>query len=99
MKITAWTNGKGSYGFKISKADRDAYFEREWGTVKIYFPDGKIADANVDKDSFWNGCRELISSDIKRWLCENNHLLSWEKGNPPKFEMTPKGNGEFVVNG
>jgi hypothetical protein len=41
ISATAWNSGKhhasgAGYGLKISVADRDRYFRREWGTVQLH---------------------------------------------------------------
>ena len=87
MIVTAWTNGENGYGIKIDENDRDKHFRREWGRVFVELPNGKVVDANINKDSFWGKkCRELISSTIKEWL-EETGKLPWPKGAPPKFEL------------
>lgn len=88
MRVSAWSNGSGSYGLKIQKRDLEI-FDRNWHTVTVnLFADREkiIAVCNIDKDSFWLNCRELISKDIKHWL-EKKNFLTWEKGYPPIFEM------------
>lgn len=89
MIWTAWTNGKSGFGMKISIADRDRYFKREWGEIELELPkDGGFIRCaiNIDKDSFWNyTCRELIKKEIGDWL-EANKYYPWDDGNPPKFE-------------
>lgn len=88
MQVSAWSNGSGSYGLKVKREDLKN-FDRSWHTViiNLFTDDGKIiAVCNIDKNSFWLNCRELISKDIKRWLEKKNFLI-WEKGNPPIFEM------------
>ena len=98
MFFTAWTNGSSGYGFKITKTDRDACFDREWTEVLIELPaetTPQIAKCNIDKTSFWNDtCRELI----KNWLIKKG-FAPWEKGNPPKFEAWKLNGNHFRVSG
>jgi hypothetical protein len=105
MIWTAWNNGKHhptgiGYGFKVSAADRDRYFNPAWQTVILELPSRSgpvIVEANVGKESFWNSqCRELISKEIGRWLIEEGCVL-WPKGNPPKFIVEPCGDRRFHV--
>lgn len=98
MQVTAWSNGGSGYGLKIRKGDLKN-FKREWGIVIIELPIGKEvvkAKANIDKDSFWKFCNELISKDIRLWL-ERKGLLNWKKGSPPKFEMKHVGRNIFRI--
>lgn len=93
MLVKAWNNGYhhsngNGYGLKISPADRDSYFYREWKTILLEL-DGESNDikVNIDKDSFWNkSCRELISVDIGKWLIKHK-LAPWQKGNPPTLNL------------
>lgn len=103
MIVTAWNNGDhhesgAGYGLKVSAADRDRYFRREWGTVVLElegYP--KLVEVNIDKDSFWGlKCRELISQEIGGWL-KRNGLAPWAKGKPPKFIIEPKPENRFFV--
>lgn len=92
---TAWNNGQhhrsgAGYGLKISAADRDRYFRREWGTVELRMIGGaEPIRINIDKASFWNGtCRELISVDLGRWLLAKQ-LAPWPNGQPPRLTLIP----------
>ena len=102
MKVTAWNNGEhhqtgAGYGLKLSASDRDRYFRESWGTVLIHLPDGVESEVNTDKASFWNeSCRELISQEIGRWLIKTGKA-PWPGGNPPKFELIPKGERHFEL--
>ncbi|MBF0238212.1 MAG: hypothetical protein HQM12_10940 [SAR324 cluster bacterium] len=103
MIVTAWNNGKhyktgAGYGFKFSIIDRDRHIRRTWKTVVVQLPDGKKVEANIDKQSFWSGCREIISSEFGAWLLENGHA-PWPNGNPPKFELTYQSDNVFKLDG
>ena len=92
---TAWKGG--SYGLKVSIADRDRYFEKSWKSVFLELPNGRYAEANIDKPSFWNdSCRELIGSEIGKWF-KDFGLVPWPKGSPPKIEILSLGNRQFRV--
>lgn len=100
MVLTAWSNGKNSFGFKISKYARDKFFDRNLKTAILELPakDGFItAEANINKASFWNNtCRELISQQIKNWLVQNK-LFPWKKHHPPKFKADKIDSNRFRV--
>lgn len=95
MIVTAWNNGKhhksgAGYGLKLSVADRDKHFRREWKSVFILLEgQDKPIKVNIAKPSFWSpACRELINVEIGRWLIKNG-LAPWPKGKPPKLVLTP----------
>ena len=103
MIATAWRNGSESdtgagYGLKLSLADRERYFRREWGTVSLELEGWPEAvRANIAKSSFWTStCGELISADIGRWLLANR-LAPWAKRQPPKVELRAIGERRFRV--
>jgi hypothetical protein len=99
IEVTAWSNGRPSstgagYGLKISETDRDRVFKRDWRSVQINFPDGKVSIVNIEKASFWDRCRELISVEIGKWML-SNRFAPWPRGKPPKFVLLPRGDGVF----
>ena len=105
FSATAWNNGKwhasgAGYGLKVSVADRDRFFRKDWRSVTLHLVAGSgfvDVDVNCAKDSFWNGtCRELIARDIGRWLLELD-LAPWPKGRPPRFDLSPIEPGVFRV--
>jgi hypothetical protein len=103
MIATAWNNGAHSrsgigYGFKISSADRDAYFKREWKVILIEIEgEADTLEVNIDKDSFWDKtCRELTSVEIGHWL-RRNGLAPWPLGNPPVFTLEPLADNRFRI--
>lgn len=103
--VTAWNNSHwhtsgAGYGLRVSVADRDRYFKRNWRTVSLRLIAGSTvigAVANSSKESFWSGrCRELISQDIGRWIIGLD-LSPWPKHRPPRFTMSPIGPAMFRV--
>jgi hypothetical protein len=102
MIVTAWSNGSprdsgAGYGLKLAIEDRDTYFTRSWQSVTIVFPDGREAEVNVAKRSFWgSACRELISAEIGRWLLAER-LAPWNAGRPPKVLLSPVGEARFSL--
>tara|TARA_B110001469_G_C9497172_1_gene248460 strand:- start:86 stop:430 length:345 start_codon:yes stop_codon:yes gene_type:complete len=102
MIVTAWNNGACSpsgagYGFKIRKEDVFEHFIQSWDSVLLDLPGlEERIEVKIKKKSFWENCNELISKEIGKWLTSNNHA-PWPKGHPPKFELTPTGNGGFKI--
>ena len=102
---TAWNNSRwhtsgAGYGLRVSVADRDQFFKRNWRTVSLRLIAGSTvidAVANCAKESFWSeDCRELISQDIGRWIIGLD-LSPWPKRCPPRFTMSPIGPAMFGV--
>ena len=102
---TAWNNGQwhtngAGYGLKVSVADRDRFFLRDWHsvTLRLVAESGSVdVKVNCAKNSFWNGtCRELIAREIGRWFL-NLGLAPWPKGRPPRFDLSPVEPGVFRV--
>lgn len=96
MIVTGWSNGQTGFGFKVTTRDRDQYFEKNWKSVIVHLPTNEIVEVNIDKPSFWNGCRELISGRFGRWLHDNQYA-PWPKGKPPKFELVPVSERAFQL--
>lgn len=103
MIVTGWKNGKQgikgvAYGLRVNVIARDKYLERDWVYVILSLQGyEKEVTANIDKDSFWSGkCQELIKKDNKIWM-QNNDLIPWPFGSPPKFEMKHIGGNRFAV--
>jgi len=102
---TAWNNGKhhttgAGYGLKVSIADRDRHFKREWKSVILEIPvSGSFKEVlvNIDKSSFWNEtCREVINQAIGRWF-RNSGFAPWPSGKPPKLKIEVIGERRFRV--
>jgi len=103
LVATAWNNGSyytsgAGYGLKVSVLDRDKHFKREWGSVELHLPArDQPVRVNIEKDSFWGPtCRELINSEIGRWLLGIG-AAPWPQGAPPRILLTPAGTGVFQV--
>ncbi len=99
---TAWSNGShhrsgAGYGLRVSMLDRDRHFRREWETVELRLPalDQPIR-VNIDKDSFWSTCRELIHAEVGRWLLKTG-AAPWPPMVPPRVLVTPRGEGVFEI--
>ena len=97
MLVTAWSNGKGSYGLKLSECDQNSYFKRDWQSVILDLEGvSNPITVNTDKSSFWKNCRELISKDIKEWFSQQG-VIPWLPRYPPKFQMELVNHNRFKV--
>ena len=101
MIVTAWKNGNPSpngagYGVKLEAADLDCYFQKDWETIELELQGyAHVVKVDLGKPSLWNSkCRELIHSEIGRWLIDNG-LSSWQGGNPPKLSLKFIGGTRF----
>ena len=94
--VKAWYNGKSAYGIRISPRDRDEHFDPTWEEVRVTLPNGEVVVANVDKESFWKRCPELISVSFGAWL-KAEKLAPWPKSSPPQFMITPTGEAVFKL--
>jgi hypothetical protein len=101
MIVTAWKNGTptpsgAGYGVKLAADDRDRYFQRDWDTIELELEGyAHVVKVNVAKLSFWNStCRELIHSEIGRWLIDNG-LGCWQMRQPPKLSLKFIGGNHF----
>jgi len=101
MIVSGWNNGSpnnrtgAGYGIRLSKEDRDKYFQREWDFVKIELENGDVVEVKLS-NSFWSNCSELRSSKIGKWMLENGYA-PWPKNNPPKFELIPISEKKFKL--
>lgn len=101
FQASAWNNGQhhgsgAGYGLKIGAQNRDLFFHRGWGAVTLHL-EGYDKPVIVDlAPSFWRKCSELRSKDIGDWLIQKGQV-PWDKGNPPRFRITQKGERAFDV--
>jgi len=101
MQVKGWNNGSFSmsgagYGIRISRQDRDKFFNRGWSKVVIELEgERELIEVRLS-DSFWRGCSELRSAKIGRWMMKNG-LAPWERGCPPKLELQQIGDNKFKL--
>ena len=100
MRATAWNNGAhhasgAGYGLKVSVADRDRYFGRDWSAITLEIP-GRVAVSVPVAESFWRRCSELRSAELGRWLRDEG-LAPWTKGQPPVLQLEKVEDNRFRV--
>lgn len=100
FEATAWTNGSPSptgsgYGLRVTKADRDCYFDPAWTAVTLRFDDDSEIEVPITS-SFWENCTELRSSAIGRWMM-NQRVAPWSHRQPPRVALTRIGDRRFVA--
>jgi hypothetical protein len=101
MRATAWSNGSPSptgagYGLKISREDRDRFFDRSWKEIVLHLPGQEPTLISLSA-SFWKSCTELRSSSIGQWLI-SRRLAPWPRGEPPVLTLLRAGDKEFRIN-
>jgi hypothetical protein len=97
---TAWHNGREpgeptGYGLRITKADRDRYFDSSWEHVVLEL-DGIEPTTVPLGPSFWRSCTELRSATIGSWLLESG-AAPWAQGNPPGISVAPIDGQRFAA--
>ena len=100
MRTTAWSNGSPSrsgagYGLRISRADRDHAFKRDWAGIIVDLPGQGPATIRLS-DSFWRNCSELRSSSLGRWMMTIG-LAPWPRGEPPVIELVHVSDNRFTL--
>lgn len=98
MKASAWRGGsrdKPIYGIRVGKANRDAYFDRDWAVIEVEM-DGQWQTFPLTP-GFWSQCTEFRDSGsprIREWLARH-FTTEWPKGEPPIFALVPVGERRF----
>lgn len=100
MRATGWSNGSAlasgaGYGLKISRRDRDRYFDSSWEGIVLDLPGQGIAEVRLSR-SFWAKCTELRSAAIGRWLTASGQA-PWPPGCPPTVTLRPDGGNRFTI--
>lgn len=99
MEVTGWRIGSpnistgAGFGIRIKIEDREAFFQRDWKTIRIEISPGKTFRVNLS-GSFWAACPELRSKWLGRWMLEKG-LAPWSKSSPPRINLDPIGDGLF----
>lgn len=98
MIVRGWSNGSprlsgAGYGLRLSAADRDQHFRREWTAVELHLAPYGVTNVALSA-SFWRTCTELRSADIGRWLIAQQ-LAPWPKGAPPHLNLEHLGDARF----
>ncbi|WP_061994624.1 hypothetical protein [Clostridium sp. ATCC 25772] len=101
MKVTTWNDGSynvfgSGYGVRISKLDRDKFFDVTWESVSIHIGQfGNSVEIPL-YDTFWENCLELRSIKIGKYLIDNG-LNKWESNNPHKLLLLPQDSNQFIL--
>ena len=99
MIVSGWNDGSpnnatgGGYGIRMSRRDRDEYFDPEWPWVTIELEELGATEVNLAR-SFWRGCTELRGAAIGKWMLDRG-LAPWPKGRPPRLRLEPAGERRF----
>jgi len=93
MRVSGWSNGSpnnmtgSGYGLRLSKKDRDQYFNPSWSSVIINLHD--LGPVKVElTESFWKNCTELRNPKIGLLMVQHGHA-PWMKGKPPEYRLIP----------
>jgi hypothetical protein len=95
LRVTAWSNGNGIYGLRISTRDRKKHFKRKWSHVKVEL-DGDVHQFEL-MPRFWNRVAEFHDRGdpaIGKWL-RRHHIIPWPNRQTPRLQLIPLGGGRF----
>lgn len=84
IKVTAWSNGGGTYGIRLAKTSVKKHFSPELQTVEVEV-DGQRQVYRLRK-TFWTTCPELRGGVIGQWL-QQTGLAPWPKGEAPVLAL------------
>ena len=73
------------YGIRVSRQDRDRYFQRDWPSVTIELENWGTTQANLTP-SFWRRCTEARGREIGKFLLVHGPA-PWPKGRPPRLKL------------
>ncbi|SHI04617.1 hypothetical protein [Desulfofustis glycolicus] len=95
MKVTAWNDGKKTYGIRVGIRNRDRFFNKSWRNIEVDI-EGSIYQFKLTP-GFWKHCpefRDSVKPTIREWL-EKYNLVGWPKRKPPRFELVQIDNNKF----
>jgi len=97
MRVVGWKTSSPSqtgrgYGIRISREDRDRFFDKNCLHVTIELDE--ITVRIQLSRSFWRDCIELRGKEIGGWMIHRG-LVPWPKGHPPKLRLEHLGNARF----
>ena len=92
MFVSAWKGGTEGYGVRVARSDVRKHFDSGWTDVQVEI-DGSLYRFNLT-GTFFTTCPELRGGPIRDWLNDQG-LIPWLKGRPPKFEMIPLEGARF----
>lgn len=97
---TAWHNGgppeeTSGYGLKLTKADRDRYFDSSWEHILLELDGAETTSVSLSP-SFWRSCPELRSAEIGSWLIQHG-AAPWKQGSPPGIVLAPVEGNQFAA--
>ena len=96
MYASGWKSGRdrGTFGIRVGRENAELFFQRQWRTVTLFL-DGAPVEVNLTS-TFWARCPELRSAEVTRFFAKHG-IMTWQKGKPPKLEVTPLGGKSFSV--
>jgi hypothetical protein len=95
VRVSAWSNGSGTFGVHVGARNRAVHFDPDWSEVTV-----EIDGANHRfglTDGFWRKCPEFRDRGapiIREWL-RKYRTTEWERGDPPVMELVPLGGRRF----
>lgn len=95
MRVSAWSDGIGGFGIRVSPKDRKHHFQEGWKTAEIKI-NGKYITCNLS-DRFWDRCPEIRKIEFLEWFKTLDYVKmergiwkrNWIHRKPPKFKLIP----------
>ena len=92
MQVSAWSNGKGTYGLRVGEPNRERFFRDQWDEIYLEI-EGEMHRVGLT-GGFWEGCPEIRDPVLREWL-RRHRSLQWPRGHPPRAELVPLGGNRF----
>lgn len=96
VQLTGWQGG--TSGLRMRPRDRD-YLPSGSSSVTLELPKRDKSSIRIEctlSPSFWDGCSEIRSAEIEKWMEERGEK-PWVKNNPPKYQAEIIGNRIRVI--
>jgi len=92
MKVTGWTNGRGTYGIRVGKNDAREHFDRTWASVVIEV--AGVSEEYPLAATFWTTCPEFRGRTIGAWLVREG-FAPWPAQQSPELDLVSVGERRF----
>ncbi|WP_299666059.1 hypothetical protein [uncultured Polaribacter sp.] len=100
FEVSAWNSGNlnyrsKSFGIRLKLKDRNLCFNETPKNVLLSIEGNDFFTVNLTQ-GFWNKCPEFKHLEIGLCFFENG-MISWEKENPPKFNLTKIDENKYLL--
>ena len=95
MEVSAWCNGKTTFGIRVGARNRAHFFAPHYRHIEVEI-DGQRHAFDLTS-GFWKKCpefRDTGSTPIRSWLAKY-HTTAWARGKPPRFDLHHLGENRY----